>query len=337
MLQERLGTLSGLASMLGLRAPVTFSDAADLLAVAELAAGAGPARARRGCPPRATRRPAKPGARSTMPTARSPGPAADASAYFTPEVLQHDVEGLARRFAGEHQGLGKLSAEYRADKRAVAAFTRDDIARETAYQQLPLAAAWQSAAQALAAAEASYAPLLGRYYAGAATDFDRLGRALTHAADAVHRAHGQDLRKAAGHIGADALPNPAITAIAAEARAGPVRLAGDPGPRPATAGRPELLNGTIAEAIGWLRAHLGAAARGRRVHPPGQRGRGQAADLRPGPAPGGPAGGGRRRARTAGRAERGVPRRCAVTCTRGPRPMSPRSGPRSTGPGACAR
>ena len=110
------------------------------------------------------------------------------------------------------------SAEYRADKRAVAAFTRDDIARETAYQQLPLAAAWQGAAQALAAAEASFAPLLGRYYGGAATDFDRLGRALTHAADAVHRGHGQDLRKAASQIGADALPNPAITAIAAEAR-----------------------------------------------------------------------------------------------------------------------
>ena len=46
MLQERLGTLSGLASMLGLRPPVTFSDAADLLAIAGQAAEIRPARAR---------------------------------------------------------------------------------------------------------------------------------------------------------------------------------------------------------------------------------------------------------------------------------------------------
>src|SRR6185437_10978141 len=168
--------------------------------------------------------------------------AADASAYFTPEALQHDAHGLADRFSGEHLGLGKLSADYRADKRAVATFTREDVARETAYEQLPLAAAWQSTVQALAAAEASYAPLLGRYYAGAGTDFDRLGRALTHAADAVHRAHGQDLRKAAGHIGADALPNPAVTAIAAEARQALSAWQASLAPRPAAAGRPELLN-----------------------------------------------------------------------------------------------
>ena len=121
---------------------------------------------------------------------------------------------------------------------AVAAFTREDIARDTASQQLPLAAAWQSAVQALAAAEASYAPLLGPYYAGAATDFDRLGRALTHAADAVHRAHGQDLRKAASHIGSDALPNPAITALAAEARQALSAWQATLAPRPATATPP---------------------------------------------------------------------------------------------------
>jgi len=256
MLQERAGTLASLAGMLGLRAPVTFGDAADLLAIAGLAAQ--PDRPERGWLSVPGYQAASEAGRALYDAHRALGHAAAAAgAYFTPEALQHEVHGLARRFADEHQGLGKLSAEYRADKRAVAAFTRDDIPRETAYQQLPLAAAWQSAAQALAAAEASYATLLGAYYAGGATDFDRLGRALTHAADAVHRAHGQDLRKAASHIGSDALPNPAVTAIASEARqalsAWQARLA----PRPAAAGRPELLNGTIAEAIGWLRAHLG--------------------------------------------------------------------------------
>ena len=255
MLQERLGTLSGLASMLGLRAPVTFSDAADLLAIAELAGE--PDRPERGWLSVPGYQAASEAGRALYDAHRALArAAADASACFTPEVLQHDAQELARRFSGEHQGLGKLSAEYRADKRAVGAFTRDDIARETAYQQLPLAAAWQSSAQALAAAEASFAPLLGRYYARAATDFDRLGRALTHAADAVHRAHGQDLRKAASHIGSDALPNPAITAIAAQARQALSAWQATLAPRPTTAGRPELLNGTIAQAVGWLRAHL---------------------------------------------------------------------------------
>ena len=247
--------MSGLASMLGLRAPVTFSDAADLLAIAELAGE--PDRPERGWLSVPGYQAASEAGRALYDAHRALArAAADASACFTPEVLQHDAQELARRFSGEHQGLGKLSAEYRADKRAVGAFTRDDIARETAYQQLPLAAAWQSSAQALAAAEASFAPLLGRYYARAATDFDRLGRALTHAADAVHRAHGQDLRKAASHIGSDALPNPAITAIAAQARQALSAWQATLAPRPTTAGRPELLNGTIAQAVGWLRAHL---------------------------------------------------------------------------------
>ncbi len=86
MLQERLGSLSGLAGMLGLRPPVTFSDAADLLAIADLAGGpTGPSAG--GYPSRATRRPARPGAPSTMPTVSSPAAEADASAYYTPEAL----------------------------------------------------------------------------------------------------------------------------------------------------------------------------------------------------------------------------------------------------------
>ena len=37
MLQERLGSLIGLASVLGIRAPQTFQDAADLLTLAGVA------------------------------------------------------------------------------------------------------------------------------------------------------------------------------------------------------------------------------------------------------------------------------------------------------------
>ena len=71
---------------------------------------------------------------------------ADASAYYTPAVLGEDVEGLASRFGSEHHRLGKLSGDYRADKKTVASFTRDGVAKDDAHQHLRLAVAWKQAA-----------------------------------------------------------------------------------------------------------------------------------------------------------------------------------------------
>jgi hypothetical protein len=256
MLQECLRMLSGLASMLGLQAPATFGEAADLIAIAQLAEE--PDRPERGWLSVPGYQAAREAGRALYDARHALAKAeASASAYYTSAVLHADVHGLVNRFDGEHHRLGKLSAEYRADKKAVATFTREGVDRDTAQAQLGLAAAWKRATQGLAAAEASYAPLLGPYYAGKATDFDRLGRALTHAANAVHWAHGQDLWKAANHISCDALPSPAITGIAAEARQGLSAWQARLAPPPTAAARPELLNGTIADAVGWQRAHLG--------------------------------------------------------------------------------
>src|SRR5215471_6888152 len=256
MLQERLRMLTGLASMLGLQAPVTFGEAADLLAIAQLAEASD--RPERGWLSGSGYQAARQAGRALYDAHHALARAeADASTYYTSAVLHADVRALVQRFDGEHHRLGKLSAEYRADKKTVAAFTREGVDRDAAQAQLGLAVAWKHAAQELAAAEASYAPLLGPYYEGRATDFDRLGRALTHAANAVHWAHGQDLWKAANHISCNALPSPAITGIAAEARQGLSAWEAELAPPPTAAARPELLNGTIAEAVGWLRAHLG--------------------------------------------------------------------------------
>src|SRR5215831_10113144 len=256
MLQERLRMLTGLASMLGLQAPSTFGEAADLLAIAQLAEASD--RPERGWLSGSGYQAARQAGRALYDARHALARAeADASTYYTSAVLHADVRALVQRFDGEHHRLGKLSAEYRADKKTVAAFTREGVDRDAAQAQLGLAVAWKHAAQELAAAEASYAPLLGPYYGGRATDFDRLGRALTHAANAVHWAQGQDLWKAANHISRDALPSPAITGIAAEARQGLSAWEAELAPPPSAAARPELLNGTIAEAVGWLRAHLG--------------------------------------------------------------------------------
>src|SRR5215831_4122697 len=257
MLQERLRMLTGLASMLGLQAPSTFGEAADLLAIAQLAEASD--RPERGWLSVSGYQAARQAGRALYDAHHALARAeAGASTYYTPAVLHADVRGLAERFDGGHHRLGKLSTEYRADKKTVTTFTREGVDRDTAQAQLGLAVAWKLATQELAVAEASYAPLLGPYYEGRATDFDRLGRALTHAANAVHWAHGQDLWKAANHISCDALPSPAITGIAAEARQGLSAWEAGLAPPPTAAARPELLNGTIAEAVGWLRAHLGS-------------------------------------------------------------------------------
>jgi hypothetical protein len=256
LLERWLGALSGLAATLGLRAPVTFSNANDLLTLARLAGEADrPERAWLSVP---GHRAASNAAQVLYDAHRALAEAeAAARAYFTADALRQDVSGLTQRLANDHQGLGKFSAAYRADKKTVSAFTREGTAEDTAVAHLGLAAAWRHAAEALAAAKSRDAALLGPHYAGPATDFTRLDRALTHAATAVRCARGQDLSRAAHYISRDAAPNGAVSGIVAEARHYLSAWQASLAPAPAIAPRPELQNGTIADAIGWLRAHLG--------------------------------------------------------------------------------
>ena len=255
LLERWLATISGLAAKLGLPPPVTFASANDLLTVARLTGEID--RPERVWLSVAGQRTASIAAQALYDAHRALAEAeAAARGYFTPDALRQDATGLATRFANDYQGLGRLSAAYRADKRIVAAFTREGMAEETALGHLGLAAAWKNAAEAVAVAESRHAALLGPHYAGRATDFTRLDRALTNAATAVRCARGQDLSRAADYISRDAAPNGAVNGTVAEARqylsAWQTALA----PPPAIAPRPELQDGTIWEAIGWLRAHL---------------------------------------------------------------------------------
>jgi uncharacterized protein DUF4011/AAA domain-containing protein len=253
LLEKSLGTMSELARILGVHSPVTFNNANDLLTLARLAAE--PERPERAWLSVPSQRAASDAAQVLYDAHRALATAeADARAYFTADALRHDAGGLAQRFASEYHGLGRLSAAYRADKKTVEAFTREGVAEETAQEHLGLAAAWKHAVEALAAAEARYAALLGPHYAGQATDFTRLDQALSHAATAVRCARGQDLSRAAGYISRDAALNGTIAGLVAEARRD--LLAWQAALAPAIGPRPELLNGTITEAIGWLRAHL---------------------------------------------------------------------------------
>ena len=255
MLEKRLGSLSGLASMLGFGAPQTFSEADDLLTVARLAQETHR-------PERAWLSPsglaaAGEAARILHAAQQALAKAeADARTYYTPAVLGADVHGLALRFESEHHRLGRLSGEYRADKKTVATFTREGVGKDAAHQYLGLAVAWKRATDALAAAEATHARILAAYYTGRSTDFGRLGSALALATTAVHKARGQNLAHAADYVARDAAPNPIITGVANDTRHDLSTWQAALAPRPMTAARPELLAGTLNEAIGWLRSHF---------------------------------------------------------------------------------
>ena len=149
--------------MLSFRAPVTFGEADDLLAVAGLTGEAD--RPERSWLPLLWPRPGRRRACFRPPSGPSPR-RKPASAFYTPAALEHDVAGLAGRFGSGHHHLGLLSGEYRADRKAVASFTRDGIGRDDAQRFLGLAAAWKQAADALAAAESEHAPVLAPVYDG---------------------------------------------------------------------------------------------------------------------------------------------------------------------------
>ena len=199
MLQRSLDSLSGVASMLGLQAPTTFTAIDDVLAIAATAEGAER-------PLTAWLTPS--GLASAREAARLLNDAhqelskaeAAASTYYTSAALEVDVVGLAYRFEHDHHRLGKLSGEYRADKRIVAAFTREGVGKDVAHGQLPLAVAWKQAAACLQELQMNFADQLGPYYTSRSTDIGQLNRALERAAMAINRAGGQNLAQAANHV-----------------------------------------------------------------------------------------------------------------------------------------
>jgi len=128
MLRERLVALDRLAGMLGIGAPQTFQDARDLLTLAGVAGELDrPERSWLSAPGlEAAGHAAHVLHDAWQAVARAE---ADASAYYTSAVLREDVEGLASRFDSEHHGLGKLSGDYRADKKSVASFTTQGVTK----------------------------------------------------------------------------------------------------------------------------------------------------------------------------------------------------------------
>ncbi|MFF0251282.1 DUF3320 domain-containing protein [Micromonospora zamorensis] len=254
-LQAASRSLTGLAVMLGLPPVMSFNDAEATLTVAGL--GGSDIRPERGWLT-AEGHAAATRAAQTLQQAIAALVEAEkaAAAHYNEAALVADVEGLAQRFTHDHRGMKKLGGAYRADKRALAAFTCTGVNWQSARDQLSLAIAWKQAASALTEAETRYAKTLGAYYDGRSTDFDRIDRAFAIADTAIRQARTTDLRKLADHIAVDATPNTSVLTVADETRAGLQDWQSRLAPEPLPAARPELALLSIAEAVEWLRTHL---------------------------------------------------------------------------------
>jgi hypothetical protein len=255
MLETRIGSLAGISSLLGLPPVQTYSDAEDTLTVAALAYADDR-------PERAWLSPAgldaARTAASSLQTVLSMAHAAKAKArtIFTDAALTADVHGLAERFRELHRGWRKLLPAYRADKRAVAAFTAANVDPKDTLWRLDVAVAWKEATAALARTEERHAACLGDSYCGAATDFAALDRALGYAATALDHARTSDLIRMADHLARDATPYPALRDLIDQIRLDLGRWKASLAPEPLPAARPELLARPLTDAVAWLRAQL---------------------------------------------------------------------------------
>ncbi len=244
LLADRAAALASLARMLGLRPPVTFAAACDVLSLARLPdASAYPERLWL-TPDGHTCALAAADALRAAAAALASAEAA-ALTYYTPQALDEDAAGLGRRLTAHH-GLGKLSAGFRADKKTLASFTVPGVSGDVAQRNLGLVVAWQDAARSWTAAEQAHAQALGGYYAGRATDFTVIAKALRVAQTALRLLRGQDASRVADYL--RGRPDTAfITMVAAIAR--DVQAWRSAGTTPL-----ELARGSIADAVAWLRA-----------------------------------------------------------------------------------
>jgi very-short-patch-repair endonuclease len=102
----------------------------------------------------------------------------EASAFFTPEVLDVDIHGLSERMWSPTGWLWKLSSQYRADKKLLTTVLADQVAVKEGMAHLELATEWATAAVEFERVSEQVGSLLGGYWNGRQTDWDAASRAL---------------------------------------------------------------------------------------------------------------------------------------------------------------
>ena len=255
VLEERLRDLGRLTSALTLPAATTFADASRVVAIAELGArhhrpeafwfGAG-----------ALAKAQQAAAALRLGVQALTAAEGQARRYFHEGIADQPVEHLADRLTRVHRGLRKLFGAYRRDYEAVAAFALPTVKSSEAVARLGLAVTWRAARSELAVLEREHAAALGRYWRGPATDFAAIGEAIQAATDLLRWTPPQAVPAVIDHVCA-AAPDEGLLGTAAGIQAAVARWQSTLRPAPEPAARPELAQGSVRDAVAWLRAGAG--------------------------------------------------------------------------------
>jgi hypothetical protein len=244
-LEGHLRGVGRVAARLGLPAATTFADLSRVTAIAEL--GARPHRPEpfwfsAGVLPTVTT------AAATLRRAAEAVAAAEVQCrrYFAEAIVDQPVEQLADRFANVHRGWRKLFGGYRRDWETVASFASASMSPAEAVAHLSTAVAWRQALREQAAAEQRFAPVLGRFWRRADTDFEAVHEAVLTAGEVLRLTPPEALPAVVEHV-CRPTPDSGLIRPAADARAAVERLRAE---------RPDVVEGLIAETAGWLRAHV---------------------------------------------------------------------------------
>lgn len=132
---------------------------------------------------------------------------------LTDAALEIDTGGLLHRFENVHHGFSKLKASYREDRRTVRSVLKDRGDRDL-IGALRTGSAWREAVDLWTTTSAQYGPVLGRYFDGRDTYFDRVARGLESARLILRLAGDKDLTRAADRLSADAPRDQALVAAA---------------------------------------------------------------------------------------------------------------------------
>lgn len=150
---------------------------------------------------------------------------AEAEDVFSERVLtEAELPALVRRFAEQHRGvMARFSSQFKADRAAVLALTRDGIWKKALPGRLEHALAWQIAAAEVVRLASLHGEQLGRYTPHTQEDLPALDRALATAdrvAELTRDAIGRELLVARLADGADPDSLPGLLSTGAQAALG---------------------------------------------------------------------------------------------------------------------
>lgn len=181
---------------------------------------------------------------------------AAATPIFTGDALTAPLAELQDRFEHRHQGLKKLSGDYRADKKELKGLVTEGTKFKQGLHHLPTAVRWVDAVHRHDAAVTQHAGVLGRYWRGRETDFASIAEALGVTNRVFELVGGQAVPQAFAEYLCTSEPIAAHRTLINEIRHELQEWKSSLAPAPALWGRPELVLDPIDRSIDWLRSHL---------------------------------------------------------------------------------